>query len=48
MIIPDSIYEEKEAIIKQREFERKPIDSKKALFEGILYLKNNSELYEFS
>ena len=48
MIIPDSIYEEKESIIKQREFERKPIDGKKALFEGILYLKYGSELYEFS
>ncbi|MDD3263187.1 MAG: recombinase family protein [Candidatus Absconditabacteria bacterium] len=48
MIIPDFIYKEKEIIIKQREFERKPIDGKKALFEGILYIKNNSELYEFS
>lgn len=48
MIIPGSIYEEKEYIMKQREFERKPIDGKKALFEGTLYLKNGSELYEFS
>jgi len=48
MILPDSLYEEKESILKQREFDRKPIDAKKALFEGILYLKKGSELYEFS
>jgi hypothetical protein len=48
MIIPDIIYEEKEVIIKQREFQRKHIDNKKALFEEILYLRIDSELYGFS
>ena len=47
MIIPDAIYEETEVILKQREFQRKPIDGKKALFEDILYLKHNNELYKF-
>jgi hypothetical protein len=48
MIIPDFIYQEKEDILKQREFQRNLISCKKSLFEGILYLKNNSELYAFS
>jgi hypothetical protein len=47
MILPDSLYEEKESILKQREFTRKPIDDKKALFEDIFYLKYNSSLYKF-
>jgi len=48
MIIPDTVYEEKDAILKQREFQRKAVDGKKALFEDILYVKHDSELYSFS
>jgi len=48
MIIPDVVYEEKESILRQREFQRKAVDDKKALFEDILYVKYKSDLYPFS
>ena len=47
MIVPDIIYDDKEAILKQRKFQRKSIDDKKALFEDILYVKSGGKLYGF-
>lgn len=48
MIIPDTIYEEKESILEQREFQSQTINHKKALFEDIFYVKHKSALYPFS
>ena len=46
MIVPDAIYEEVVSILRPREFERNVVDRKRTLFEDILYIKHNSELYQ--
>lgn len=47
IIIPDTIYEQKESILKEWKLKSKDLVENKTLFEDILYLSYNNNLYPF-